>query len=526
MASTYSPNLKIELIGTGEQQGTWGTTTNNNLGTLLEQAIAGWESVTVTDGVDTTLVLTDGAASNARNMTLSLAGALTATRNVICPAIEKMYIVRNGTTGGFPVTFKVTGQTGVSIPFGQTMIIYVDGTDARQASLPVSNANVTQISSIELGAASDTTITRSSAGVIAVEGVTVPLNSITSIHTAQQIELGNASDTTIARGSAGAITVEGVAVSMNNGNLGHICSTLDLGTLGDTTISRVSAGVIAVEGGTVPKENRANTFTADQTLTGGNLILTSTTFGSPSYTATSESSTNAPATITLGKSRAGPSIVAADDYAGSIYFQAFDGTAQRHLASMYAAVDGTPGANDMPGRFQFFTSPDGSTTPTEAMRITNAQYLLVGYTASNGAYRLQVNSQIFATSATIATSDGRYKENVTPISGALDAVMSLNPVQFSWKDHPIHNFDRAQPTIGFIAQEVQGALADKPYLNSIVKTNVCTIEEEVRDEDGNVTSPAVTEDFLGIADGHMIPLLTKALQELKAEFDAYKAAHP
>lgn len=82
--------------------------------------------------------------------------------------------------------------------------------------------------SIELGNASDTTITRASAGVIAVEGVTVPLNSTTSTHTAQQIELGNASD---------------------------------------TTITRSAAGVIAVEGGVVPKENRANTFTQKQLVT-------------------------------------------------------------------------------------------------------------------------------------------------------------------------------------------------------------------------------------------------------------------
>ena len=153
-------------------------------------------------------------------------------------------------------------------------------------------------------------------------------------------------------------------------------------------------------------------------------------------------------------------------------------------------------------------------------------YLLVGYTSSNGAYRLQVNSQIFATSATVATSDGRYKENVTPLDGALGLVCQLNPVQFDWKEHPVHNFDRAQPTVGFIAQEVQQVLGDKPYVASIVKANTCTLEAEERDEDGNITKPAVTEEFLGIAEGNMIALLTKAIQELKAEFDAYKASHP
>lgn len=134
MASTYSANLRLELIGTGEQQGTWGNTTNSNLGTLLEQAIGGYESITVSNVSDTTLTTANGAADQARNMTLNLVGTITATRNVICPSAEKVYIVKNATTGGFAVTFKVTGQTGVSIPNGATFILYVDGTDARQAT--------------------------------------------------------------------------------------------------------------------------------------------------------------------------------------------------------------------------------------------------------------------------------------------------------------------------------------------------------------------------------------------------------
>lgn len=134
MASTYSTNLRLELVGTGEQQGVWGVTTNNNLGTLLEQAITGYASITVTDGADTVLSTANGASDESRNMTINLAGALTATRNVICPGTPKVYIVKNSTTGGYAVTFKVTGQTGVSIPNGATYVLYVDGTDARQAT--------------------------------------------------------------------------------------------------------------------------------------------------------------------------------------------------------------------------------------------------------------------------------------------------------------------------------------------------------------------------------------------------------
>jgi hypothetical protein len=151
------------------------------------------------------------------------------------------------------------------------------------------------------------------------------------------------------------------------------------------------------------------------------------------------------------------------------------------------------------------------------MILDSNGYLLVGYGGSNGAYNLQVNSQIFATSSTIATSDGRYKENVESLDGALDLVKALRPVQFNWKKHSVHNFDTNTPTIGFIAQEVQQVLADKPYLNSIVKRNDCVLEAEEKDEDENVIKEAVTEEFFGIAEGNLIALLTRAMQEQNAE---------
>lgn len=108
-----------------------------------------------------------------------------------------------------------------------------------------------QFATIELGAASDTTLSRSSAGVIAVEGVTVPLNSTTNTHTAQQIELGHASDTTLSRSSAGVLAVEGVTVPLNSITNIHTAQQIELGHASDTTIARVSAGIAAIEGSNI-----------------------------------------------------------------------------------------------------------------------------------------------------------------------------------------------------------------------------------------------------------------------------------
>lgn len=109
-------------------------------------------------------------------------------------------------------------------------------------------AAITTSGGIELGHASDTTVSRSSAGVIAVEGVTVPLNSTSNTHTASTIELGHASDTTISRSSAGVIAVEGVTVPLNSTSSTHTASTIELGHASDTTLSRAAAGILAVEG--------------------------------------------------------------------------------------------------------------------------------------------------------------------------------------------------------------------------------------------------------------------------------------
>lgn len=127
--STYSTNLGLTLIGTGEEAGTWGTTTNTNLGTLLEQAISGYVTQAITDGADTFVTIPNGASGVARNMFLECTGALTAARALVVPANKKLYFIYNNTTGGFAVRVKVAGQTGIWVPNGKKMLLVCNGTD-------------------------------------------------------------------------------------------------------------------------------------------------------------------------------------------------------------------------------------------------------------------------------------------------------------------------------------------------------------------------------------------------------------
>jgi hypothetical protein len=129
MPSTYSPNLAIDLLGTGDQPGAWGVVTNTNLGTLIEQAISGYVTQTITDGADTVITIPNGTTGVARNMIIECTGTLTATRNLVVPANRKLYFIYNNTTGGYAVTVKVSGQTGVSVPNGKKIILASNGTD-------------------------------------------------------------------------------------------------------------------------------------------------------------------------------------------------------------------------------------------------------------------------------------------------------------------------------------------------------------------------------------------------------------
>ena len=128
MTSTYSTSLRLELMATGDQSGTWGDTTNTNLGTLLEQAITGVLSLAMADA-NQTLTNLNGASDQARNAVIVATGALTAGRNIVVPAVNKVYLVRNSTTGGFGVTVKTPSGTGVTVANGASRLVYSDGTN-------------------------------------------------------------------------------------------------------------------------------------------------------------------------------------------------------------------------------------------------------------------------------------------------------------------------------------------------------------------------------------------------------------
>ena len=126
--TTYSTSLKITLPGDGQDSGTWGQVTNNNLGTLLEQAITGYVAIDMADA-NVTLTTLNGTFDQARNAVIELYGTNNDIRDVIPPVVEKTYTIVNNTTGGYAIRVIGSTGTGVTIPNGSTRTVYCTGTN-------------------------------------------------------------------------------------------------------------------------------------------------------------------------------------------------------------------------------------------------------------------------------------------------------------------------------------------------------------------------------------------------------------
>ena len=129
MANSTSADLKLTIQATGENSGTWGQITNTNL-TILEQAIAGYETVGITTGA--TLTFTNGAVSNGKNQVLKLIGTIAGAVNVVVPdTLTKAYVIDNATSGAHAVTVKTSSGTGVTWAAADkgTKMVYSDGTN-------------------------------------------------------------------------------------------------------------------------------------------------------------------------------------------------------------------------------------------------------------------------------------------------------------------------------------------------------------------------------------------------------------
>jgi hypothetical protein len=387
MASTYS-DLKIELIGTGEQTGTWGTTTNNNFSVAVGEAITGSADVAFSSA-DVTVTLTNTNASQAaRNLRLNLTGTSGGARQLILGSgcqIEKLYLINNGLADA--VTVKNTTGTGITVPAGKSMFVYNNGTNVVDA--------ITYLSSIGTGVFD--------AGTVSAPSITFTGDTNTGIYSPAADTIG------FTEGG-----VEGLRLNSNGQTSTSIAGTASLPSFtrtGDenTGIFFPAADTIAfTEGGVesmrIDSSANVGIGTASPTVRLDVYNSTSVEIAARSDTATIVSSNrystdgSAPS-ITCRKYRgtlASPTAVATGDNLGSFNFNAYGGTTLRNVAFIRGFVETYTSDANISSYLQFNTSPFGSAVGTEVMRIASTGDVGIGITNPNAYSKLAVLGAVTA----------------------------------------------------------------------------------------------------------------------------------
>lgn len=288
MASTYTDILRLVIPTTGELSGTWGDVFSAGCTQLIETAVAGTAAVTHDNTANYSLTTASGSADESRAMALNVTGTLTAARNVVCPTKSKLYVIKNGTTGGYAITLKTTAGTGISVPSGKYMLLYCDGTNVVDAlnhistitlatplaatsggtGLSALGANIATALGIDVGTAGAPLVNGGVLGTpssgtatnltgLPIAGLTASTSTAIGVGS---IELGHATDTSITRVSAGVAAIEGSNILVSAGPLGTPAS----GNLANCTF---------------PVTTAQNTYTA--TCTGITNIATATAYLTP-----------------------------------------------------------------------------------------------------------------------------------------------------------------------------------------------------------------------------------------------------
>ena len=300
MSSTFSTNLALELIGTGDQAGAWGNTTNTNLGTLIEQAISGYVTQAVTTGNTTTITIPNGATGVARNMYIELTGTGGTNTVLEVPANKKLYIIFNNTTGA--VTVKVSGQTGVSVPTGKKMLLVSNGTDIVNGLNYIADfgTNSFTVTNLTATSASITTLTGTSSNITTLTGTTLGFTSASLTNLAvTSLTVSSLSLSTLTATSANITTLSGTTATYTSATVSNLNSTSAnittlTGTNGTLTSLTLTNALRISQGGTGQTSTPTNGqlligngtgFTLN-TLNGGSGVGITNNAGSITITAT------------------------------------------------------------------------------------------------------------------------------------------------------------------------------------------------------------------------------------------------
>jgi len=523
MPTSYTSNLKLALPATGELDGTWGTVVNENITSMIEEALTALASVSSWSSNAATITTANGVTSAGRAMMLDLSGTLTAAGTLTVPTANKMYIVRNGTTGGYAVTVKMASGTGFSVPNGAVLIVYSDGTNVVRVAGDVTLdgtqtlTNKTLTTPVINGFTGDTSIVNLGSGQFYKDasgnvgiGTSSPGYKITVASGALGTTSGNSlSALQLQATSANVDTLDFKKIRTSNGgnwetaawrlqqrvdstdmayiqfNGTGLDSGLSFGTNNTERMRIISSGNVGIGTTTGPEK---------LTVGGGNIRLQTDNKVRLEYL-------NSTGSYVLGTT--GGAALVFENISGS-HEIAFETHKSGHSHQERMRIDSsgnllvgktsnsytTVGVLLNPTAFSQFTHATAGqiniacTAPVSEVQIAFYRQDTGGLMGviSNGAS----NTVIYSTS-----SDYRLKENVQPMVGALSRVMQLKPCTFTWKGDGVAGE-------GFIAHELQG-----------VVPQAVTGAKDAVGKDGK---PA----YQGVDASFVVSVLSAGLQELES----------
>lgn len=524
MSSTYSPLLRFELIGSGEQAGLWGTTTNQNLGSLVEQAIAGVATITLSTASPYTLTELNGTPDQARCAVLSFIGAPGGATEIVIPAKQKLYVVRNST--GSTLTFKCVGDlgTGVEVADGNATMVFCNGERALAGLQTTATANMTGPGSSTANAivrwsGTSGTNTLNSAATIDDNGAAAFVGNVTIGATSSTVggsvslkeSSGQGNNSLSLRAPASLSSDVTLTMPDSTGSANQVLTTNGSGTLSWT--SPAVGAVTSVNGLTGAVSLSYNNVNAPSTTGSGasgtwgiNISGTATystyaTYDSSGYGIVNTSTNQTiggtktfTGTMNIGGVGTTINMIGAMQVATAGAGAGFGRASPNGYWPLY--VEGTSGWNGgIAVQSNSATTGVNAATSTTSMPIvafyygTYASPTPVGTITTNGS-ATQYNT----------SSDYRLKSNITDLNDAVARLKQVRPRKFTW------NSDETQTvTDGFIAHELQAVIPDAVHG-----------EKDATKEDG-------TPIYQGVDVSFLVPILTAALQEALTRIEALEA---
>jgi hypothetical protein len=450
MATTYSTSLKLALIGDGEQAGIWGQTTNTNLGTLLEQAITGVQTITMVDA-NYTLTNFNGVLNEARNAVLVVEGTNNAIRDVIAPLVEKQYLIYNNTTGGFAIRIRAASGFIVTIPNGAKIPVYCDGTNFYSAEVSATTGNfvingnatvtgnVATNQSVSVGktlsgtysqSGTAVTVTITSHGLVVGNSILVDVTSGTGVDGTYSVATVTGTNTfTYTAGTSlttsGNITVNAVgnlSVFGNSAVTGNSTVTGNAAVIGSSTVGKTLTGTYSQSGTAVTVTSAAHGL-----LVGTSVIvdITSGTGVDGTYTVTSVPTVNT-FTYTAGTSltTSGNVTLVTQSNLTVTGNVAVTGTTSLtgNLAANVATFAGDSAFNSTGAvKMSSGTTAQRPTPNTGMFRFNSTTTAFEGFATSPGVTISSITNSTTTATLTTATAHGLVNGSYVIVSGATPA---------------------------------------------------------------------------------------------------------